>query len=49
MELLLDPITINSRKVLAGFKLIGAEYSIKKIDFYSYFDQISVKQRLKLT
>ena len=34
MELLLDPITINSRKVLAGFKLIGAEYSIKKIDFF---------------
>ncbi len=34
MELLLDPITINSRKVLAGFKLIGADYSIKKVDFF---------------
>ena len=35
MELLLDPITINSRKVLAGCKLVGADYSIKKIDFFS--------------
>ena len=35
MELLLDPITVNSRKVLAGFKLIGADYSIKKIDYFN--------------
>ena len=34
MELLLDPITINCRKVLAGFKLIGANYTIKKIDYF---------------
>ncbi len=34
MELLLDPITVNSRKVLAGFKLIGADYTIKKIDYF---------------
>ena len=34
MQLLLDPITVNSRKVLAGFKLIGAEYTINKIDYF---------------
>ena len=34
MELLLDPITVNCRKVLAGFKLIGADYTIKKIDYF---------------
>ena len=34
MELLLDPITVNCRKVLAGFKLIGADYTIKKVDYF---------------
>ena len=34
MELLLDPRTINSRKVLAGFKLIGADYSINRFDYF---------------
>ena len=34
MELLLDPITVNSRKVLAGFKLIGADYTVNKIDYF---------------
>lgn len=34
MELLLDPRTVNSRKVLAGFKLIGADYSINKFDYF---------------
>ena len=34
MELLLDPITVNCRKVLAGFKLIDADYTIKKIDYF---------------
>ena len=34
MELLLDPITINCRKVIAGFKLIGADYTIDKVDYF---------------
>ena len=34
MELLLDPITINSRKALAGFKLIGVDYTVTKIDYF---------------
>ena len=34
MELLLDPRTVNSRKVLAGFKLIGADYSINRFDYF---------------
>ncbi len=34
MEVLLDPRTVNSRKVLAGLKLIGADYSIRKFDYF---------------
>ena len=34
MELLLDPRTVNSRKVLAGLKLAGADYNIKKFDYF---------------
>jgi len=34
MELLLDPRTVNSRKVLAGLKLIEADYTIKKFDYF---------------
>jgi len=34
MELLLDPRTVNSRKVLAGLKLINADYSVKKFDYF---------------
>jgi glutathione S-transferase len=34
MELYMDPITVNCRKVLAGMKLIGAPYSITKVDYF---------------
>lgn len=34
MEILADPITVNCRKVLAGLKLIGTEYSLTKIDYF---------------
>ena len=34
MEVLLDPRTVNSRKVLAGLKLIGADYTIKRYDYF---------------
>ncbi len=34
MELLLDPRTINSRKVLAGCKLVGAEYTVNRLDYF---------------
>ena len=29
-----DPITINCRKVIAGFKLIGAPYELVHVDFF---------------
>ncbi len=29
-----DPITINCRKVLAGFDLIGAEYELVRVDYF---------------
>ncbi len=29
-----DPITVNCRKVLAGFKLIGAPYELVHVDFF---------------
>jgi len=34
MEVLLDPRTVNSRKVLAGLKLVGADYTIKRYDYF---------------
>ena len=34
MEVLLDPRTVNSRKVLAGLKLVGADYTVKKYDYF---------------
>ena len=34
MEVLLDPRTVNSRKVLAGLKLIGADYDVRKYDYF---------------
>jgi glutathione S-transferase len=34
MELLLDPRTINSRKALAGCKLVGAEYTLNRLDYF---------------
>ena len=34
MELLLDPRTINSRKALAGCKLVGAEYKLNRLDYF---------------
>ncbi|GJL87219.1 MAG: glutathione S-transferase [Minwuia thermotolerans] len=34
MEILADPITVNCRKVLAGLKLIGSDYTLTKIDYF---------------
>ena len=34
MEILADPITINCRKVLAGLKMIGADHTLTKIDYF---------------
>ena len=34
MEILADPITVNSRKVLAGLKLIGADFAFTKVDYF---------------
>ena len=34
MELLLDTRTVNIRKVLAGCKLVKAEYTIKQFDYF---------------
>ena len=35
MEILADPITINCRKVLAGMKMLGADYTLTKIDYFN--------------
>jgi len=34
MEIIADPITVNCRKVLAGLKLIGADYPLTKVDCF---------------
>ena len=34
MEILADPITINCRKVLAGLKMLGTDYTLTKIDYF---------------
>ncbi|MGI9500388.1 MAG: glutathione S-transferase family protein [Geminicoccaceae bacterium] len=34
MEILADPITVNCRKTLAGLKMIGADYSLTKVDYF---------------
>ena len=33
MEILADPITINCRKVLAGLKMLGTDYTLTKKRF----------------
>ena len=35
MEIYADPITVNCRKVLAGLHLLGADYSLKKVDYFA--------------
>jgi glutathione S-transferase len=35
MKLYADPITVNCRKVVAGFDLIGAEYQLVHIDYFT--------------
>jgi len=34
MDILADPITVNCRKVLAGLKMIGADYTLTKVDYF---------------
>ncbi len=34
MEIIADPITVNCRKVLAGLKLIGADYTLTRVDYF---------------
>ena len=35
MEIYADPITVNCRKVLAGFKLMGTNYQEEKVDYFT--------------
>ena len=35
MEVIADPITVNCRKVLAGLKLIGADYTLTRVDYFA--------------
>ena len=35
MEILADPITVNSRKVLAGLLFVGADFSLNKVDYFA--------------
>ena len=34
MKIYADPITVNCRKVLAGLKLIGADYELVHVDYF---------------
>ena len=34
MKLYADPITVNCRKVLAGFDLLGTQYELVKVDYF---------------
>jgi glutathione S-transferase len=34
MKLYFDPVTVNCRKVLAGFDLMGAQYEHAKVDYF---------------
>lgn len=34
MEILADPITVNCRKVLAAMKMLDADYTLTKIDYF---------------
>ena len=34
MEIFADPITVNCRKVLAGLRLIGADHTLTKVDYF---------------
>ncbi len=35
MKLYYDPVTVNCRKVLAGFNLIGTEFKEEKVDYFN--------------
>ena len=34
MEIYADPITVNSRKVLAGLKFLGVDYGLVHVDYF---------------
>ena len=34
VEILADPITVNCRKVIAGLKMMGIDYTLTKIDYF---------------
>ena len=35
MKLYYDPVTVNCRKVVAGFKLMGADFEESKVDYFA--------------
>ena len=35
MKLYYDPVTVNCRKVVAGFKLMGADFEEAKVDYFA--------------
>ena len=35
LQVYLDPCTVNSRKVLAGLDLLGAQYELKHVDYFA--------------
>jgi len=34
MKIYADPISVNSRKVIAGLKLMGIDYTLAHIDYF---------------
>lgn len=35
MDVYADPITVNCRKVVAGLKLMGVDYELRKVDYFA--------------
>ena len=35
LQVYLDPCTVNSRKVLAGLDLLGTQYELKHVDYFT--------------
>jgi glutathione S-transferase len=44
MKLYADPITVNCRKVLAGFKLMGIPYERIHVDYFVLWESNSLLQ-----
>ena len=49
MELFADPITVNCRKVVAGLKLLGSDYTLTKVDYFKGEQKSDAFKAINLT